>query len=899
MSPGSTLIFLLALLSQAGETAHRPPTDRPFIARKTLVLEAPAGDPLRLPTAVAIAPTGHVFVADGVNNRIVEFGPDGIWLGSFGGVEDQALSRPMSLKVNTNGELWIADTGNGRIIVRGPEGTLIRQISVPGPIDLTDVVPVQDSTVWLIDNEHHRIVRHRYDSGESQLYGQSGEARGQFHYPFMAAAGPDGVLFVSDAINGRVQAIRDFQVVPRVFGSYGVEPGQFHRPKGIAVDGSGRLVVADGSLGVIQFFAPDGSFLDALCDESGTVMRFDTPCGIAIDGSSLFVTEMLPGRVVKLTVQSRDVKPDFSQPVRPLSRPSQPTTCTVCHLEWMPEFGANTPTALSKPPASRPGEPYVSSARSCLTCHDGSVVDSRREVWRDHGHQTGVVPPDGMNIPRDMPLVDDAIACRTCHSAHTRGGAGQTMANSVFLRVAEDPDELCVRCHADHKGGLNVGSHPTTGFADPLQEALVRAGARYSFKDTSSGCLVCHTGHGSRHERLLIPMASTQSLCVACHTTITLDPSATAAVRLHPMQVRSVAAESTRQSGDLECVSCHKIHHAPERQALLRKTQQGSTLCMDCHSKHQGVLGTPHDLSVNADTNSEESVSCRVAGPCASCHGVHSPAFRPVVTREDLDGTCVACHQSSGCATNRTGQPFLHPTDVPVDQLSRLRAFTGRTKSNHTDTLTCLSCHDPHAKADRSPMLRGKAAEQPTELCFECHTEMRPIATSFHRAAISGHGESKATDCHACHAIHALQPDWPGGMWIAPRGTSPFAGNNVCTGCHSAAGGMHDIAFKPHPALTLSNVVHASHPGYMPLVDAHGQSGHSGTIGCVTCHVPHGRAEGGGFVTPDWQATPEPLIHATKSMLRPYAAPNLCSSCHGPDGLRLFLYYHSTARSVP
>ncbi len=39
-----------------------------------------------------------------------------------------------------------------------------------------------------------------------------------------------------------------------------------------------------------------------------------------------------------------------------------------------------------------------------------------------------------------------------------------------------------------------------------------------------------------------------------------------------------------------------------------------------------------------------------------------------------------------------------------------------------------------------------------------------------------------------------------------------------------------------------------------------------------------------------------PRLRAAKPMLRPYAAPNLCSGCHGFDGLRRYLYFHDPRR---
>ena len=69
--------------------------------------------------------------------------------------------------------------------------------------------------------------------------------------------------------------------------------------------------------------------------------------------------------------------------------------CAECHLQWIETF--NQPRAVLL--IERPAEPVEALAQTCLSCHDGSTVDSRRRVWLEHGHKTGVVPPPTMKIP--------------------------------------------------------------------------------------------------------------------------------------------------------------------------------------------------------------------------------------------------------------------------------------------------------------------------------------------------------------------------------------------------------------------------------------------------------------------------------------------------------------------
>jgi hypothetical protein len=111
-------------------------------------------------------------------------------------------------------------------------------------------------------------------------------------------------------------------------------------------------------------------------------------------------------------------------------------------------------------------------------------------------------------------------------------------------------------------------------------------------------------------------------------------------------------------------------------------------------------------------------------------------------------------------------------------------------------------------------------------------------------------------------------------------------------GCHGLKGNATRITPVDHPDVALRNVNAPDAPGLLPLVNDQGVIAPDGRIGCITCHLPHGRPPGPTFpaVEPG-QLTPA-LHRALRPMVRPYIAPNLCTTCHGFDGLRRFLYYH-------
>jgi hypothetical protein len=79
--------------------------------------------------------------------------------------------------------------------------------------------------------------------------------------------------------------------------------------------------------------------------------------------------------------------------------------CAVCHLEWSTDFDKpGTVLLMDKPTVS-----MASREQFCLGCHDGSVRDSRKKVWQEQSHKTGIKPPATMQIPAGLPLEDGKL----------------------------------------------------------------------------------------------------------------------------------------------------------------------------------------------------------------------------------------------------------------------------------------------------------------------------------------------------------------------------------------------------------------------------------------------------------------------------------------------------------
>jgi DNA-binding beta-propeller fold protein YncE len=127
-------------------------------------------DTFSQPSAVAVAPNGDIFVADGhigddSNERVVKFSKDGRFIKTWGkrGTGPGEFDGPHCIAMDSRGRLLVCDRSNNRIQIFDQEGNFIdqwKQFGRPSGIFID-----AGDTMYVIDSESKSVPGYGYNPG--------------------------------------------------------------------------------------------------------------------------------------------------------------------------------------------------------------------------------------------------------------------------------------------------------------------------------------------------------------------------------------------------------------------------------------------------------------------------------------------------------------------------------------------------------------------------------------------------------------------------------------------------------------------------------------------------------------------------------------------------------------
>ena len=220
------------------------------------------------PRAAAIDPaTGRLFVVD-FTARVQAFDLDGNPVGNTFTTPDYRNGRPSGLSIDQSGRLLVADSHYHCVRIYTPDGTLLKTMggeagTAPGQFGyISDCVQDADGFYYVSEfGQNQRLTKLDADGKFVACWGEQGTGPLQFNRARALALGPDGLLYVADACNHRVQVLTRAGQFVREFGTPGTGPGQFQYPYDVCFGPGGELYVAEFGNQRVQKLTADGRSL--------------------------------------------------------------------------------------------------------------------------------------------------------------------------------------------------------------------------------------------------------------------------------------------------------------------------------------------------------------------------------------------------------------------------------------------------------------------------------------------------------------------------------------------------------------------------------------------------------------------------------------------------------------
>lgn len=260
--------------------------------RRLVTGERKVGEGLAKPYGIAVM-RGRVYVTDSVKHVVMVFDfPQGRYF-EIGTQSEGGLRLPLGVDVDAAGNVYVSDGGTHRVAVYDTDGKFLRLLGGPDVLKRPAGIAVDPagSRVYVvdiggIDSQDHGVRVLDAKTGEHlSSIGRRGDGPGEFNLPRDVAVGKDGLLYIVDGGNFRIQVMRPDGGFVRSFGAVGRQGGQFSRPKEIAIDRTGNVYVVDAAFGNFQIFTPDGKLLLDVGGRSNTdgPAKYMLPSGIAVD----------------------------------------------------------------------------------------------------------------------------------------------------------------------------------------------------------------------------------------------------------------------------------------------------------------------------------------------------------------------------------------------------------------------------------------------------------------------------------------------------------------------------------------------------------------------------------------------------------------------------------------
>lgn len=258
------------------------------------------------PYGLGVDSKGRVYVADSYVSAVFIFDLEQKTTQLLRNGVEAAFGTIIGLTVDEDDRVFVVDALRHRVAVFGKD---LKLETYFGDTDLQHpggvAVDSENRFVYVVDTDKQHVAV--FDADSFKLLRTIGhgpkavgdEDPGSLSKPSNVAIDPDGLVYVSDTMNNRIQVFDADGNFVRMWGKQCDAPGCFARPKGISLDSDGHIWVADAFLNTVQIFDTEGHLLGYFGGAGTLPGQFSTPASVYVDkkNNRAFVTEQFPGRM--------------------------------------------------------------------------------------------------------------------------------------------------------------------------------------------------------------------------------------------------------------------------------------------------------------------------------------------------------------------------------------------------------------------------------------------------------------------------------------------------------------------------------------------------------------------------------------------------------------------------
>lgn len=245
------------------------------------------------PHDVELHPSGQwLFVADTNNHNIKVLDAD--TLEKVAVIGDGVLDSPHDVHFDASGRLLVADSGNNRVVIyrlNNLKADLELELSknMRSPEGVTSS---SDGHIYVASTGNHKILKFFQNNLVKEI-GRHGEGKLEFVRPHDIELGSDGLLYVGDPGNRRIQVLTDTLTFHSVIIS---AEKQFNEPKYLALDNENFLYVADQQNNLLRIFNADRKEVGTIAAAGEKHLNFIE--GVEVAGARIWISDTYNNRIV-------------------------------------------------------------------------------------------------------------------------------------------------------------------------------------------------------------------------------------------------------------------------------------------------------------------------------------------------------------------------------------------------------------------------------------------------------------------------------------------------------------------------------------------------------------------------------------------------------------------------